>query len=71
MRITVDIDDKKLSEIQRITGLRMKSPAVNRALDLFLRESKKRTLLDRVREGKTDYPLSNDELEDLGDYDSD
>ncbi len=70
MRITVDIEAKKLSEIQELTGLRMKSPAVNRALDIFLREMRKRRLLDRVWEGKTDYPMSNDELEGLGDYDS-
>lgn len=71
MRITVEIDAKKLAEIQRITGLRMKSPAISRALDLFLRETRKRKLLDRVREGKTDYPLSNQALEALGDDDSD
>ena len=71
MRITVDIDAEKLEEIQRLTGFRMKSPAVNRALDIFLREMRKRKLLDRVREGKTDYPRSNDELEELGDDDPD
>jgi len=71
MRITVDIDDKKLKEIQRITGLRMKSPAVNRALDIFLREMRKRDLLEQVREGKTDYPRTNEELEQLGHYDPD
>lgn len=71
MRITVDIDADKLEEIRRITGLRKKSPAVNRALDMFLREMRKRGLLDRVREGKTDYPLTNEALEQLGDYDLD
>jgi Arc/MetJ family transcription regulator len=70
MRITVDIDENKIAEIQRITGQRMKSPAVNMALDVFLREMRKRELLNRVREGRTDYPRTNDELEKLGDHDS-
>lgn len=71
MRITIDIDDTKLLEIQRLTKIRKKSPAVSHALDVYLHEMKKLRLLSRVRENQTDYPISNDTLEELSEYDSD
>lgn len=63
MRITIDIDASKLKAIQKITGQRKKSPAVGRALAQFLRQDARRRLLERALQGKTDFPLTNDELE--------
>jgi Arc/MetJ family transcription regulator len=71
MRITVDIDENTLIEVRRETGISKKSPAVGRALELFLREARKRRLIRRALEGKTDYSLTNDELEKRSAYDAD
>ena len=63
MRITVDIDAHSLKKIQKLTGQKKKSPAVSRALDEFLRQQARRELIDRAMAGKTDFALTNDELE--------
>ena len=70
MRITVDIDDKKLKMVQKLTGLGKKSPAVQRAVDLYLRETEKKKLIDTVMERGCDYSLTNDELERRSSYDA-
>lgn len=66
MRVTVDINEKQLALIQRATGQRKKSPAIRQALDEFVAERRRKRLLKKVLDGKTDYALSNDELESLG-----
>jgi len=71
MRITVEVDDKTLKEVHRETGLAKKSPAVNRALELFLREARKRRLIERALGGKTDFRLTNEDLEKRSAYDAD
>ncbi len=71
MRMTIDIDDKELLQIQKATGVRKKSPAVRRALQDYLKEQEKKRFLKDVLEGKCDYPLTNEELEARGVYDSD
>ncbi len=63
MRITVEIEASELKEIQKITGLKKKSPAVNRALADFLKMSQRQQLIERVLAGKTDFALTNEELE--------
>ena len=63
MRITVEINTSDLKEIQKATGQRKKSPAVRRALSEFLRLQQRKKFIDRVLAGKTDFTLSNDELE--------
>ena len=55
MRITVDIDDKSLKELQRFTGLRKKSPAVSAAVAEYLRVRKVEQVIKMVREGKVDF----------------
>jgi len=69
--MTIDIDEKRLGEIQRLTGIEKKSPAVAKALEEYCREEKKKKFLHKVMEGHTDYPLTNDELENLAEYDPD
>ncbi len=71
MRITVEIDDRKLNDIITLTGINKKSPAINHVLDEFLRESRLRRTLKQVREGAVDFQVTNDELESGWDDDSD
>ncbi len=71
MRLTVEIDDNDLAQVQEATGIRKKSPAVKRAVESFLYALERRRFLQRVCEGRTDYSTSNRELEDAGTYDSD
>jgi Arc/MetJ family transcription regulator len=63
MRITVEIDAKTLKQIQQATGRQKKSPAVARALDEFLRQHARREFIERAIAGKTDFGMTNDELE--------
>lgn len=63
MRITVDIDDKSLKELQRFTGLRKKSPAVSAAVAEYLRLQKIEHIVKMVREGKVEYATTNAEIE--------
>jgi len=63
MRITVDIDAAALRKIQKFTGLKKKSPAVSQALEEFLRQQARREFIARAVAGKTDFALTNDELE--------
>ena len=68
--LTVNIDDKSLKEVQRSTGLDKKSPAIEKAVDLYLREFRKKKLIQKIMEGQIDYPATNDELEQKSLYDS-
>ena len=70
MRITIDIDEATLKDIQRLTGIRKKSPAVGKAMTEYLREVRKRALIRRVMEGHTDYGATNEELEASSRYDA-
>jgi Arc/MetJ family transcription regulator len=63
MRITIDIDANNLSRLQKITGEKKKSPAVTRALTEYLDWWQRHQFVERVRSGKTDFSLSNEELE--------
>lgn len=65
MRITVDIDEKKLSTILKWTGQKKKSPALAMALDEFLEHKQRQAFLSKVLAGKTDYETSNEEIEAL------
>jgi len=63
MRITVDIDDSKMTRVMRATGKRHKSPAIRAAIDVYLREDAKRKVMRDILKGAFDYPLTNEELE--------
>jgi Arc/MetJ family transcription regulator len=71
MRITVDIDEKSLAAVQQATGLRKRSPAIRRAVADYVKDLEKKRFLRKVMEGKSDYSLSNEELEARGTYDAD
>jgi hypothetical protein len=63
MRITFDIDVNDLKQIQKITGQKKKSPAINRALADYLRMRERRAFIEKVLAGRTNYALTNEELE--------
>jgi len=63
MRFTIEIDADELSRIQKITGKKKKSPAVSQALTEFLKLRERQEFIGRVLAGKTDFPLSNEQLE--------
>jgi Arc/MetJ family transcription regulator len=63
MRFTIEIDADDLSRIQKITGKKKKSPAVIQALTDFLKLRERQEFIGRVLAGKTDYSLSNEQLE--------
>lgn len=63
MRITVEIDASALKRIQKAARQNKKSPAVSWALAQFLKQQKRQKFLERVLSGRTDYALTNDELE--------
>jgi len=71
MRITVDIDEKTLADIESETGIKKHSPAVRKAIDTYLEDSARKKFLRRVMEGRCDYSRTNDELEAQGVYDAD
>ncbi|MBI2432528.1 MAG: type II toxin-antitoxin system VapB family antitoxin [Candidatus Hydrogenedentes bacterium] len=71
MRLTVEIDEESLRQIQEATGEKKKSPAIQKAIEAYLRSQKVQKYLDMVREGHIDYPMTNDELEEMLDNDAD
>ena len=65
MRMTIDIDENSLDEIIRFTHIKKKSQAVSKAIDCFCREIRRKEIINKVLSGKTDYSLTNRQLEDL------
>jgi Arc/MetJ family transcription regulator len=63
MRMTVDLDDKTLEELLKITGIKKNSPAVAFAVRDFLNRRKARDFGRMLREGAFDYPATNEEIE--------
>jgi len=65
MRMTVDLDEKTMDELLKVTGLKKNSPAVAFAVRDFLNRKKARDFGRMLREGKFDYPATNAEVEKL------
>ena len=63
MRFTIEIDAEDMSRIQKVTGKKKKSPAVSQALTEYLKLRERQAFIGRVLAGKTDYSLSNKQLE--------
>lgn len=66
MRITVDIPEEVLNDLSRIMGEDKKSPAVSKAVTEFVKRAKAKEFGKMLREGAFDFPMTNDELEKLG-----
>ena len=64
MRMTVEIDDKTLNELLKVTGHKKNSPAVAFAVRDFLNRKKAKDFGRMLREGTFDYPATNEEVED-------
>lgn len=60
MRISVEIDDKTLSEAMALTGEKNKSPAIARAVDEFIRRKRAQEFGRLIRESAFDYPKGKD-----------
>ena len=63
MRMTVELDEKTLTELLKVTGLKKNSPAVAFAVRDFLNRRKARDFGRMLREGAFDYPATNEEIE--------
>jgi hypothetical protein len=61
--MTVDLDEKTLDELLKVTGHKKNSPAVAFAVRDFLNRKKAKDFGRMLREGKFDYPATNDEAE--------
>jgi Arc/MetJ family transcription regulator len=63
MRMTVEIDEETLDELLKITGHKKNSPAVAFVVRDFINRKKAKDFGQMLREGKFDYPATNDEIE--------
>ena len=61
--MTVDLDEKTLAELLKVTGHKKNSPAVAFAVRDFLNRRKARDFGRMLREGAFDYPATNDLVE--------
>ena len=59
----MELDGKTLDELLKVTGHKKNSPAVAFAVRDFLSRKKARDFGRMLREGRFDYPATNDELE--------
>jgi Arc/MetJ family transcription regulator len=70
MRITIELDEENMRQIQKITGQKKKSPAVSRALAEFVQQHQRRKFIERALSGQTDFSLTNEELEARDTYEA-
>ncbi|MDE3099594.1 MAG: type II toxin-antitoxin system VapB family antitoxin [Verrucomicrobiota bacterium] len=63
MRMTVELDEKTLAELLKVTGMKKNSPAVAFAVREFVNRKKAREFGMMLREGRFDYPTANEEAE--------
>ena len=65
MRITIDIDEAILAEVEKITGERKRSPAVARIVEEYVKRAQAKAFGRSLLEGEFDYPFTNEEIEGL------
>ncbi len=61
--MTVEIEEDALDELIKVTGIKKSSPAVAFAVRDFINRKKAKDFGRMLREGKFDYPATNDEIE--------
>ena len=66
MRMTVELDEKTVDALAKITGIKKNSPAVAFAVRDFVNRKRAKDFGKMLREGKFDYPATNDEIENRG-----
>lgn len=64
--MTVEIEENDLEELTKVTGIKKNSPAVAFAVKDFINRRKAKDFGKMLREGKFDYPATNDEIEAQG-----
>jgi hypothetical protein len=64
--MTVEIEEKTLDELTKVTGIKKNSPAVAFAVRDFINRKKAKDFGRMLREGKFDYPATNAEIEAQG-----
>ncbi|MGH7976059.1 MAG: type II toxin-antitoxin system VapB family antitoxin [Limisphaerales bacterium] len=64
MRMTVELDEDILDELSKVTGIKKNSPAVAFAVRDFINRKKAKDFGRMLREGKFDYPATNEEVEE-------
>jgi hypothetical protein len=64
--MTVELDKGTLHELLKITGHKKNSPAVAFAVRDFVNRKKAKDFGRMLREGRFDYPATNDEIEKRG-----
>lgn len=65
MRITIDIDENTLQDVQRLTGENKKSPALSKAIEEFVKRRLASEFGGLMMEGAFDYPYTPEEIEAL------
>jgi Arc/MetJ family transcription regulator len=65
MRMTVELDEDTLQALLKVTGIKKGSPAVAFAVRDFVNRRRAKDFGRMLREGKFDYPATNDQIEDL------
>jgi hypothetical protein len=63
--MTVELDEKTLDELLKVTGHKKNSPAVAFAVRDFINRKKAKDFGRMLREGTFDYPATNDTTEAL------
>jgi hypothetical protein len=66
MRITVQIPDDILAMLTEITGVEKKGPAIAKAVSEYVKREKAKQFGKLLREGAFDFPMTNEQLEQLG-----
>ncbi len=65
MRITIDIDEAILAEVEKITGEKKRSPAIARIVEEYVKRAQAKDFGRSLLEGEFDYPCTNEEIEGL------
>jgi hypothetical protein len=61
--MSVNLGADTLSELLKVTGLKKNSPAVAFAVRDFINRNKAKSFGRMLREGKFDYPATNEQVE--------
>lgn len=64
MRVTIEVDEETLQQVQKMTGEKQKSRALAKAVGEYLNRRKAREFGRLLREGAFDYPTTNEEIEE-------
>ena len=65
MRVTIDINQTTLKQVQKITGETKKSPAISKAIQEFIRRQMAEEFGNLLMENAFDYPCTPEEIQAL------